>query len=296
MTDHHPPGEFAESVPTLKARPVVSGFTYGEGPRWHEGRLWFSDTVGGRILSVGEDSVLAVEVEVPRPSGLGWLPDGRLVVATLASHREGHWVGPAQVLIGSPAGLEPVVDVSGSGTFNDMVVAPEGTAYLDFYRGAAVVGEILLLTADLQLVTVATDVAIPNGMAISQDGGRLLVSETSADRITAFAIGSGGRLSERRTFAADVSGPDGLCVDAEDAVWVGSYNTGEFLRIREGGACTARVRVPRPRWAVAPMLGGPNRRTLYMISNDTDYERLQMGLSSGYLEQVEVDVPGAGWP
>ena len=296
MTDHHPPGEFAESVPTLKARPVVSGFTYGEGPRWHEGRLWFSDTVGGRILSVGEDSLLAVEVEVPRPSGLGWLPDGRLVVATLASHREGHWVGPAQVLIGSPAGLEPVVDMSGSGTFNDMVVGPDGTAYLDFYRGAAVVGEILLLTADLQLVTVATDVAIPNGMAISQDGGRLLVSETSADRITAFAIASEGRLSERRTFAADVSGPDGLCMDAEDAVWVGSYNTGEFLRIREGGGCTARVRVPRPRWAVAPMLGGPDRRTLYMISNDTDYERLQMGLSSGYLEQVEVDVPGAGWP
>jgi sugar lactone lactonase YvrE len=255
-----------------------------------------SDTVGGRILSVGDGGDVVVEVEVPRPSGLGWLPDGRLVVATLASHRDEQWVGPARVLIGSRSALEPVVDVSGSGSFNDIVVGPEGRVYLDFYRGPAVHGEVVLLTADLQLTTVATDLAVPNGLAISQDGGRLLVSETGADRITAFAIGNDAGLSGRRTFAAGVPGPDGLCIDAEDAVWVGSYNTGDFLRLRDGGARTARVRVPRPRWAVAPMLGGADRRTLFMISNDTNYESLQMGRSSGYLEKVEVDVPGAGWP
>jgi sugar lactone lactonase YvrE len=289
-------GVAARAVSSLQARTVVTGFAYGEGPRWRHGRLWFSDTVGGRILSVGQDADLAVEAEVLRPSGLGWLPDGRILVATLASRCDGRWVGPAQVLVGRPSGLEPVADMSGEGSFNDLVVGPHGIAYLDFYRGSAALGEILILTADLQLSTVASDLAVPNGLTISQDASRLLVSETGADRITAFAIGHGGHLSGRRTFAAGVPGPDGLCLDAEGAVWVGSFSTGTFLRIREGGACTARVPVPPPRWAVAPMLGGPARRTLYMLSNDTNHEKLGMGLSSGYLDQVEVDVPGAGWP
>jgi sugar lactone lactonase YvrE len=252
--------------------------------------------LGGQILSVGDDGELAVEVSVLRPSGLGWLPDGRLLVATLASRRGGQWAGPAQVLVQSRSGLEPVADMSGQGSFNDMVVGPDGTAYLDFYRGAAAQGEILILTPDLQLSTVATGLAVPNGMAISQDRSRLLVSETGGDRITAFTIGRDGQLSGRRTFSDGIPGPDGLCLDAEDAVWVGSYSTGDFLRIREGGACTARVRVPPPRWAVAPMLGGPERRMLYLLSNDTDQERLGMDISSGYLDQVEVDIPGAGWP
>jgi sugar lactone lactonase YvrE len=276
---------------------VLTGFTYGEGPRWHDGRLWFADTLGGRILSVGDGGDLAVEAAVGRPSGMGWLPDGRFVVATLASHQGGRWVGSVQLLIGSPSGLEPLVDLSGQGSFNDLVVGPNGTTYLDFYRGSTPIqGEILRLTAGLELSTVATEVAMPNGMAVTQDGTRLLVSETAADRITAFAIGKDGELGSRRTFAAGVPGPDGLCVDAEDAVWVGSYRSGAFLRIREGGTCTARVRVPPPRWAVAPMLGGADRRTLYLISADTDLERFGKGISSGYLDHVRVDVEGAGWP
>jgi sugar lactone lactonase YvrE len=286
----------AGSLPSLSPRPVATGFAYGEGPRWHEGRLWFSDTLGGRVLSLGDEGDLAVEAEIPRPSGLGWLPDGRLVVATLASHRDGQWVGPAQLLIGSPPYLEVLVDLSGQGSFNDMLVGPDGTAYFDFYRGTPIQGEILHMTVDLQLATAATDVEMPNGMAITRDGARLLVSETAADRITSFAIGHDGQLSDQRVFAAAVPGPDGLCVDAEDAVWVGSYTTGEFLRIRNGGARTARARVPPPRWAVAPMLGGADRRTLYLISADTDRERFAMGISSGYLDQVRVDVEGTGWP
>jgi sugar lactone lactonase YvrE len=274
----------------------VSGFAYGEGPRWHEGRLWFSDTLGGTVVSVGEDDDLAIEAEVPRPSGLGWLPDGRLIVATLALHGDGHWDGPAQILIGSPSALEVLVDLSGQGTFNDLVVGPGGVAYFDFYRGTAMQGEIMSMTADLQLAIAATDLAVPNGLAVPEDGTRLLVSETGGDRITQFAIGPSGELHDRRTFAEGVPGPDGLCVDAEDAVWVGSFKTGTFLRIREGGACTAQVRVPSPFWAVAPMLGGADRRTLYMISADTDRERLALGISSGFLEQVRVDIEGVGWP
>jgi sugar lactone lactonase YvrE len=192
--------------------------------------------------------------------------------------------------------LETVADLSGIGSFNDMVVGPDGMAYLDFYRGSSANGEILLMTRDLRLTTVATDLAAPNGLAISQDKNRLLVCETHHNRITVFTIDRDGGLSERRTFAEGIPGPDGICMDAEDAVWVGSYSSSEFLRIREDGVPTARVRVPRLRWAVAPMLGGSDRRTLYMISNETNHERIQMGVSSGYLEQVEVDVPGAGWP
>lgn len=280
----------------LTPRPVVSGFTYGEGPRWHEGRLWFSDTLGGAILSVGEDNDLAVEAELPRPSGLGWLPDGRLVVATLAIHGDAGWDGPAQVLIGMPPAFEVVADLSGQGSFNDLVVGPGGVAYFDFYRETAMQGEIMCLTADLQMATAATDVVVPNGLAIPADGARLLVSETGADRITQFAIGPGGELNHRRTFADGIPGPDGLCLDVENAAWVGSFSTGRFLRIREGGVCTSTVHVPPSRWAVAPMLGGADRRTLYLISADTDRERYGMGISSGYLDQVGVDVEGAGWP
>jgi sugar lactone lactonase YvrE len=281
---------------TLIPRPVASGFTYGEGPRWHLGRLWFSDTLGGAILSVGEDNHLAIEAELPRPSGLGWLPDGRLVVATLAIHGDRGWNGPAQVLIGMPPNLEIVADLGREGSFNDLVVGPGGVAYFDFYRETAMHGEIMALTADLQLATAATDVAVPNGLAISADGTRLLVSETGADRITQFAIGPGGELNHRRTFADGIPGPDGLCLDAEGAAWVGSFSTGRFLRIHEGGVCTSTVHVPPSRWAVAPMLGGADRRTLYLISADTDRERYGKGISSGYLDQVRVDVEGAGWP
>jgi sugar lactone lactonase YvrE len=283
-----------EPVPVLEARAVVSGFTYGEGPRWHGDRLWFSDMLGGAVLSVGPAGDLEIEARVPRPSGLGWLPDGRLVVATMGARQDGVWAGPAQVLVGVPPDLEPVVDVGREGTFNDMVVTPDGIAYLDFYRGLPIEGEILRL-ADREVDTVATDVAVPNGMAVTPDGARLLVSETAGDRITEFAIGDGGALGVRRTFA-DVAGPDGLCLDAEGAVWVGSYQASEFLRVRDGGAVTARVRVPRPRWSVAPMLGGADRRTLYMLSADTDRERMAKGVSTGYLEAVEVEVPGVGSP
>ena len=182
------------------------------------------------------------------------------------------------------------------GSFNDLVVGPGGVAYFDFYRETAMQGEIMCLTADLQMATAATDVVVPNGSAIPADGARLLVSETGADRITQFAIGPGGESNHRRTFADGIPGPDGLCLDAENAAWVGSFSTGRFLRIREGGVCTSTVHVPPSRWAVAPMLGGADRRTLYLISADTDRERYGMGISSGYLDQVGVDVEGAGWP
>jgi sugar lactone lactonase YvrE len=258
--------------------------------------LWFSDTLGGTISSVGDDNDLAIEAEVRRPSGLGWLPDGRLVVATLAAHRDGQWDGPAQVLIGRPPTLEVLADLSGQGSFNDLVVGPDGMAFFDFYRGTAMQGEIMRMTADLQLTPAVTDLAVPNGLAITKDGARLLVSETGGDRITQFAIGPSGELRDRRLFAAGIPGPDGLCLDADDAVWVASFKTGRFLRICEGGACTCSVQVAPTRWAVAPMLGGTDRRTLYMISNDTDFQRLGMGISSGYLEKVRVEVEGAGWP
>jgi sugar lactone lactonase YvrE len=152
------------------------------------------------------------------------------------------------------------------------------------------------LTSDLQLSVVATEVVVPNGMAVDAEGRRLLVCETGADRITMFDIADDGGLRNRRMFADGLPGPDGVCLDAEGAVWVGCYRSGQFLRVHEGGSCTARVPVPHPRWAVAPMLGGADRRTLYLISNDTDHERLPAGISSGYLDAVAVDVPGAGWP
>jgi sugar lactone lactonase YvrE len=285
-------------VNELDAALIAEGFVIGEGPRWHEGRLWFSDIFDGKIYSLSEPGGLSVEVEVTRPSGLGWLPDGSLLVAILARETANELCGPALLSRVDEQGLHVFAVADDANTsFNDMVVLPNGQSYLNFYRGTRHGrDEIVLVERSGEWSTVARGLFHPNGMAVTPDGGTLIVSETHANRVSSFEIGQGGNLSNRRDFATGIAMPDGLCLDGEGAVWVGSLFASEFLRIAVGGQVTHRVRVPTRHWALAPMLGGPDRRTLYMLAADTTPLRAQTDDSHGYIYSARVDVSGAGWP
>jgi sugar lactone lactonase YvrE len=277
---------------------VAQGFVMGEGPRWHEGKLWFSDIFDAKIYSLSEPGGLSVEVEIDRPSGLGWLPDGSLLVAILARNVDDELGGPASLYRVDQQGVHPFAAANDTNTsFNDMVVLPNGQSYLNLYRGIDRGNdEILLVEPTGEWRTVAQGLYHPNGMAVTPDGRTLIASETQANRVSSFEIGDGGALSNRRTFADGIPWPDGLCLDAEGSVWIGSLFASEFLRIASNGEVTCRVRVPTAYWALAPMLGGADRRTLYLLAADTTPSRAERDDSQGYLYRVRVDTPGAGWP
>lgn len=268
--------------------PFIDGIVYGEGPRWHNGRLWFTDGPAAKVYSAGESGDLTVEAEVDHASGLGWLPDGTLVVSTLFEAKVHHVDGQGKV-----AATFDLSDLAWSA--NDLVVAPDGRAYIDLYQPSG--GAIGLFGADGVVRVVATGLAMPNGLGFLPDGVTLVVSETRGSRILAFPVETDGTLRAPSVFADLGSDrhPDGLCVDAEGAVWVGCVDTGEFLRVRAGGTVTHRVAVDQG-WAIAPALGGANGRTLYMVVDDTTIEGVANGESTGWIMQARVDVPGAGSP
>lgn len=280
------------SVEAIATVPFVDGIVYGEGPRWHDDRLWFTDGLAGRVYSVGETGDLGVELELARASGLGWLPDGTLVVSTLFAaelhHADRH------------GNLTASYDVSHlAWSTNDLLVAPDGRAYVDLYiaDGRTLTGGIGLVPPDGTVRVVATGLSMPNGRGFLPDESTLVVSETHGSRLLAFAAGADGTLGAATVFAdlGPQRHPDGLCIDAMGGVWVGCYDTGEFLRVLAGGEITHRVEIDRG-WAVAPALGGPDGRTLYLIVDDTTHEGLLAGSSTGRVLQARVDVPGVGSP
>jgi sugar lactone lactonase YvrE len=276
----------------VAALPFIDGIAYGEGPRWHNGRLWFSDGPAGRVYSVGETGDLMVEAEVPHASGLGWLPDGMLVVSALLDAKV-HYVDEQ----GKVTTTHDLSDLAF--TTNDCLVTPDGRTYVDLYQvtDAGMTGEIGLIKPDGEVRIVATGLAVPNGLALLPDGLTLVVSETMGSRILAFPTEPDGNLGTPSVFAdlGPDRHPDGLCVDVEGGVWVGCYDSGEFLRVVEGGTVTHRVGIDRG-WAVAPALGGVDGRTLYMVIDDTTNEGLVKGESTGWIMQARIDVPGAGSP
>jgi sugar lactone lactonase YvrE len=290
---------YRAGVQVLECDLLAHGFVIGEGPRWRDDRLWFSDIFDGKIFSVSDSGVLELEAETDRPSGLGWLPDGSLLVATLSRETtDGRNVGPERLLCRDRHGWRIVVDLTGEDvSFNDMVVLGDGRAYVNLYRGTTGLDdEILLVLPDGTYRSVAAGLRHPNGMGVTADGRTLVVSETHANLVSAFDVERDGSLTNRRVFADRLTTADGLCVDAEGAVWVGCLFDGRFVRVVEGGELTHEVRMPPGHWALAPMLGGPDRRTLHMISADTSAERARRDDSDGYMWTTRVEVPGAGWP
>jgi sugar lactone lactonase YvrE len=233
-----------------------------------------------------------MEVELEHASGLGWLPDGTLVVSALFDAKMYH--------VDTHGNVSATYDLSDIAfTTNDLLVAPDGRAYVDLYQASAtgMTGAIGLVDPGGGVRIVATGLAIPNGLAFLPDGSTLVVSETNGSRILAFPTEPDGNLGTPSVFA-DLGAnrhPDGLCVDAEGGVWVGCYDTGEFLRVVAGGTVTHRVEIDRG-WAIAPALGGVDGRTLYMVIDETTLEGLVTGESKGWIMQARVDVPGAGSP
>lgn len=291
------------------ASTVADGLFFGEGPRWHEGRLVFSDFYAHAVKAFDPATArVSTMLELPgggQPSGLGWLPDGRMLVVSMLDRR---------VLRVEPDGtLVTHADLSGLATFhtNDMVVDGQGRAYVGNFgfdldaalheHGPAWVLEhgpgtvMARVDPDGTVTTAAADLRFPNGTVITPDGATLIVAETIGSRLTAFTVGPDGSLTDRRVFA-ELPGvaPDGICLDAEGAVWVANALGTEVLRVAAGGAILDRVAVSQPVYAC--MLGGPDRRTLYALTAPSSLASVASAAPNGRIEAIEVDVPGAGWP
>lgn len=285
-----------------KTTVLVDTLRFPECPRWHEGELWFSDMFTQRVMRVDHVGRVQMVVEVPdTPIGLGWTPKKELLVVSANARR---------LLKLEDDGLVEVADLSRLVPYpcNDLVVDTQGRAYVgnigfDFGdpQAAPQPGPILLVSPQGDGQVIADQLAFPNGMVITPDGQTLIVAESHTARLTAFTIESDGSLSHRRVWAqfeergAFSEGqitPDGICLDAEGALWVASPNTRDVLRVREGAQVVHRI--PVDAIPLACMLGGPERRTLFV----TTTESLNPGDTDakGRIETIAVNVPGVGLP
>lgn len=279
-----------------EATRLIDGVRFAEAPRWVGDRLWFSDVHAYQLKTVTLDGAVEVVAEVPgRPSGLGALPDGRMLMATALDRR--------LLAVGLDGSQEAVADLNGlaTGLLNDMVVDGQGRAYVGdtgFNMAAGDPpgpGRLIIWEAGSEPRVAAEDVVFPNGCVVSADGAALIICETMAQRISRFTIAPDGSLGERSIFAELDTPPDGLCLDAEGAVWAGLPHASAFVRIAPDGQIVERIPSAFP-FAVACALGGPDRRALFMCSADTDLPRLAKGETTGRIDTVEVEIGGAGWP
>jgi sugar lactone lactonase YvrE len=280
----------------MKLDTLLGGLCFGEGPRWHDGKLWLSDMHAHTVLTVDLDGKREEVAHVEgKPSGLGWLPDGRLLVVSMHDRR----------LLRREANgtLVTHADLSSftESPCNDMVVDARGRAYVGNFGFDFEHGEkprttcIVRVDPDGRAVVAATEMRFPNGSVITPDGRTLIVGESFGACLTAFTIGADGSLSGRREWAKlEGAVPDGICLDAENAVWVASPMSNEVLRVREGGAVAERIPVGRA--AIACMLGGPDRRTLFVLSSDSIRAEECVAKRSASVEITRVGVPGAGFP
>lgn len=283
---------------TAEPRILLSGLAIGESPRWHEGRLWFSNWGTQEIVAVDLEGNSEVMARVPTtiPFSIDWLPDGRMIVVS----------GPeARLLRREPDGTLAIhADLSGlvEGFINEIVVDSHGNAYVnggdfDFSTGAGVEsGFVALVRPDGSAQKVAGNIAFGNGMAITEDGSTLIVAESWARRLSAFDIAADGGLSNRRIWADTGDGPpDGICMDAEEAVWYADVPNKRCVRVREGGEVLQIVELDRGGFAC--MLGGPDGRTLFMLTAAwTGMENVDDSARTGQLLVAEAPAPGVGRP
>ena len=284
-------------MPTRTLRTVLGGLAFGEGPRWREGRLWFSDMHAHEVVAMTPDGVRETIISAPTAvSGLGWLPDGRMLVVSMDDNKLMR-LEPDRRLV-EHADLSPVCAFNP----NDMVVDAKGRAYVGNFgfplypRGEMKPAKMARVDPDGSVHEAADELIFPNGTVITPDGKTLIVGETFAGRMTAFDIAADGGLSNRRIWATLSEGavPDGCCLDAEGAIWVASPTTNDVIRLHEGGKVAERIDVGRG--AFACMLGGDDRKTLFVLVSDGSDPELTRANRTAGIVTVEVDVAGAGLP
>ena len=265
-------------------RLLVGGRGLVESPRWHDGRLWFADWTAGEIFALGSNGAFEVKARAPAPPlSFDFLPEGAMIVV---SAREG------RLLRQSPGGgLDAYAELAplAEGLWNEIVIDGRGNAYVNG-------GCLALVTPDGRARRVADSFAFPNGMAITPDNRTLIVAESHGRRLTSFDIDTDGGIANRRVWADLGDGvPDGICVDAEGCVWYADVPNRRCVRVREGGEVTQTIVLDRG--AFACMLGGPDRRTLYMAAAEWfGMERMGEMAGTGRVVSLDVKVAGAGWP
>ncbi len=275
----------------MKPQPLANGFCFGEGPRWFEGLLWFSDMLGEAVhTSDMRGSLTTLPLPGHSPSGLGFRPDGSLLIASTEDRQVLRYDGETVVTIADLADVAPA-------NLGDMVVDDAGRAYIGCQAFSG--GVIVRLDPDDSATVVAEDLDFPNGMVIAEDRKTLIVAESTARRLSAFTIGGPddpAGLAGRRIFADGLDGPpDGIALDAEGGVWTSMTLAHQFERITEGGAVTDRIDMGE-RVAIACALGGPERRTLFLLSSTDAYPQRLAGARLSQLDAVTVTTPGAGLP
>ena len=274
---------------------LMTGIAFGESPRWHDGRLWFSDWAAQEVIALdaGGNSEVITKVE-SFPFCIDFLPDGRLLVVhsadrvLLRSEADGTLV--------TQADLEPISGFP----WNEVATDSRGNAYLnnigfDFPGGEFAPGLVALVTPDGEARLVAEGLAFPNGMVVTPDDSTLIVAESYGNCLTAFDIGDDGALSNRRVWAAlGEDNPDGICIDAEGAVWYADVGHQHCVRVAEGGEVLQTIGLDRGGFACA--LGGDDLRQLFIVATRWDPENIGSGERTGQVLVVEVAVPGIARP
>ena len=280
------------AVPAQSPTLLADGLVFGEGPRWRGDRLWFSDMHGEAVHTVDAAGHLETLLRLPRrrPSGLGFLPDGTLLVVSMLERELLRYDGRTVTV---HADLSPLV----GDPLNDMVVDARGNAYVgSFPPPSNPDGVLVLVEPDGSARVVAEGMQFPNGCVVADGGRRLIVAESLGRRFTQFTIGDDGSLADRAIFAdCAPRGPDGICLDAEGAVWAAMTLAREFQRIAPGGEVLDSVSVDG-RLAIACALGGPESRTLFLLTALEHAADALRGSHDATIHVVDVDVAGAGSP
>jgi sugar lactone lactonase YvrE len=293
---------------------LLEGGAFFESPRWHDGRWWLSDFYRHLVLTVdaegGTQEVLEVEGQ---PSGLGWMPDGSMLVVSMRDRKILRWSADAGVSLHAE-----VAELCG-GHLNDMVVDAHGRAYAGNFGfdlmagGDPATANLIRVDPDGTASVAAEDMLFPNGSVITPDGQTLIVGETAGSRYTAFTIAGDGSLTDRRVWAQVAPeppiggtlaetlaqlkfGPDGCCLDAEEHIWSADEVNARCARLAPGGEIVAEIKAPEGLNIFACMLGGDDGRTLLMCAAPDFVEHTRIGATDAVLLTTTVDVPRAGLP
>ena len=278
----------------MPANLLIDGLCFGEGPRFHDGVLWLSDTHGQEVLQVTPDGKRSTIVTLTddQPSGLGWLPNGDLLIVSMTKKQLLRFDGQRLSLHADLSGLA-------SGICNDMVVDKQGRAYVgnfgfDLHNNEpAKPAQLIRVDPDGSCCVEDDDLMFPNGAVITDDGKTLIVAETFASRLSAFNIADDGSLSGRRVWAElpEKAVPDGICLDAGGGIWSASPTTNNCIRQLEGGAITHEISLDRG--AFACMIGDDR---LYVLTSSSSHPEKCRSLRDARVEVYDAPFPAAGLP